>query len=195
MYLYPDNYSFKLILRNSICSISSQTYDIPFTIKYPSWILEQNWDDVVAVLNKNYNGGFEFKQYKWFINQEEVGTSVGSNLYYPGLKEGDVVYAELTRLKDEASIETCPIYIQQMKGNKTDYPVLVFPKAVQSGGTINIKAKPNSKYAMYSLTGIEILSGKIGISGEETVKMSMQGTFLLSIITNEGIDSEMIHCY
>ena len=53
-YIRPDYYSAQLILDNDVCaSAGGEKYDIRFVVRYPSWIIEQNWNDVVD--NKWYN--------------------------------------------------------------------------------------------------------------------------------------------
>ncbi|MBR1632123.1 MAG: IgGFc-binding protein, partial [Paludibacteraceae bacterium] len=67
-YPVPDVYEATLLLHNGICSDSLSMTPVRFVIKYPSWLLEQNWNDVISVLNDHYNGGFTFSHYQWYHN-------------------------------------------------------------------------------------------------------------------------------
>ena len=62
-YVRPNNYTMRLALDNGVCGVS-RSDSISLLIRYPSWILEQNWDNVVVPLRKEYNGGYEFGNYE-----------------------------------------------------------------------------------------------------------------------------------
>ena len=49
-YIRPNYYNFSLVLDNGVCG-NGRMDNIRFLVKYPSWIIEQNWNDVVAPLN------------------------------------------------------------------------------------------------------------------------------------------------
>ena len=66
-YVRPNYYTMRLALDNSVCGVS-RSDSLTLLIRYPSWILEQNWDDVVAPLRAEYNGGYEFGAYTWYVN-------------------------------------------------------------------------------------------------------------------------------
>lgn len=75
----------------------SQSISISLTVKInPKLIMVQKWNDVIALLNKDYNTlGINFISFQWFINGQPAG-----NLPYLYIKEGlkstDIYSVELT---------------------------------------------------------------------------------------------------
>ena len=110
-YVRPDHYNVRLELDNGICDV--QPYNIDMLVRYPSWIIEQNWDDVVALLNEKYNGGYQFSTYQWLVNNRVIDAVTSSNLYMQELTVGDEVVLMLTRINEDYAIPTCPITISE----------------------------------------------------------------------------------
>ena len=192
-YLYPDIYTLRLELRNNLCSDLTQEYTIPFMIRYPSYILEQNWDDVVAILNESYNGGYTFTRYEWYVNGHKVNNAVNSYLYLSSLQTGDEVYANLTRSTDGVTIPTCIIVIDDISSEQLyEYPVLVFPNAIKRGQSIRILANPPARYKVYDMMGKGITSGTIESFDEQEVTINTIGTYLIQVVTDEIIHTEKV---
>jgi hypothetical protein len=81
----PDNYQVTVKFPDYGCeNVVSQTLD--FKILYPSSIVAQKWNDVLAVYNQNYNGGYMFSGFRWYYNGVEIPNETGS-YYYVGAKE------------------------------------------------------------------------------------------------------------
>ncbi len=128
-YLRPDTYNVRLEFNNGsqVCDATDFAQDITFLVKYPSWIIEQNWNDVVALLNQDYNGGYRFRQVDWFVNDYEVEHNAKTYLYAPNnLHQGDVVYAQLTREGEDYAVCTCPVVMEDKSKNAVSQePVLI----------------------------------------------------------------------
>jgi hypothetical protein len=92
----------------TICSESS---DIPLkiTVKDPSSLMAQKWNDVLVLYNENRNGGQVYASYQWYKNGVEMEGETGSYLY---LGEGNAFdpadrYAVLLTLADGSTLMTC----------------------------------------------------------------------------------------
>ena len=86
------------------------TPDVPvvIAISYPSAIIAQK-DGIIALLNENYNGGYEFDGYQWYRNGKLIQ---GANESYLVVSEEDLgaQYAVvLTRSGDGVKVAACPI--------------------------------------------------------------------------------------
>jgi hypothetical protein len=186
IYLRPDIYNVRVEFDNGTCAPSQSAYDLAFMIKYPSWIIEQNWNDVVAVLNADYNGGYSFKQFDWFVNDKEYLHNTKSYIYTPQyMHNGDMVYAQLTRPEDDYAICTCPIVITDLSDTyKYDEPVLVSVNKVSRLLTVSVQ-KPVT-YMIYNTNGDLMQSGYIRSQGENTITCPFSQNGLYIIVFKEG---------
>ena len=185
-YLRPDIYHVRVELNNGTCDPSKSAFDLAFMVKYPSWIIEQNWNDVVAVLNDNYNGGYEFKQFDWFVNNQEQQHNSKSYLYMPNyLRSGDVVYAQLTRPEDDYAVCTCPIVITDMSNSyKSEEPVVIAINRVSRYLTVAVQ-NPVS-YMILDTNGHVMQSGSIDTIGANTIPYTISQSGLYIIVFTEG---------
>ncbi len=182
-YLKPDIYHVRLEFNNGVCNPGESAFDLSFMIKYPSWILEQNWNDVVAVLNENYNGGYKFKQFDWYVNNREHEHDAKSYIYTPHyLHTGDLVYAQLTRSEDDYAICTCPLMIRDKSNSyASDEPVLVAVNNMSKMLTIAVQ-KPMS-YMILSASGIVMQSGSIETAGTTIIPYSLPSGLYVIVFT------------
>ena len=161
-YVRPNRYGMRLVLDNGVCG-KSQSDSLVVLVKYPSWIIEQNWNDVVAPLKKNYNGGYEFSQTDWYVNGTVQPNNGLGYLQNGRLKDGDEVVMVATRKGDNYSIPTCPLVIKIDNTSAYEDPILVYPtRAPRYAAHITIEAPQGGEFAIYSSTGMLITSGTLG---------------------------------
>ena len=184
-YVRPDYYSARLIMDNDICaSAGTASYDIQFLVRYPSWIIEQNWNDAVSLLNENYNGGYVFSKYAWYVNGNRLSAD-GSYIYLPQvLRLGDEVVVAPTRQGENYEVPSCPIVIYDKTPELIgDFPVEVTQTNVR--GRFLIRAKVEGEYLLYSATGCLIAKGTYH-KGEQVLNTQLTtGCYLLHLITNQ----------
>ena len=157
-YIRPDYYTLKFVLDNGSCGVS-RSDDLEFLIKYPSWIIEQNWDDVVAPLNSNCNCGYDFSDTRWFLNGQLVTSNATGYLHYDGLRVGDKVHVEARRKGDGYFIPSHPITIRTYDWQVYDEPVLNPNAAPRRAPIVAIESTVEGSYEVYSSTGMLIGSG------------------------------------
>ena len=165
-YVRPDYYRASLTVSNSVCVPDSlSTAPVLFLLRYPSWIIEQNWNDVVALLNEDYNGGYKFSAYEWVVNNSPTGHKQ-SYLYLPeSLGNGDEVSILLTRAGETHAVPSCPIVIYDKSPELVStYPVLAHPTGMP--GQIRLMAQVEGEYTLYSAAGQRIAAGSYR-AGEE----------------------------
>lgn len=187
-YIYPDQYMVRLELNNGYCDPQKYGVDIPFVVRYPSWIIEQNWNNVVALLNAEHNGGFVFDKYEWFINGRKVDNATGTNLYTQEIGIGDEVVLYPQRVGDNYSIPTCPIYIYDKTPElQTTAPVFVYPTSVsKTSAKVNVCAEGKGVCAVYNLLGNSILSN-ISIVDEAEIELpSVSGWYMIYYQSDNG---------
>lgn len=153
VYVRPNRYTMRLALDNGVCGVS-RSDSLTLLIRYPSWVLEQNWDNVVVPLRKEYNGGYEFGNYAWYINNVLFDNNGSPYLYTNTLKRGDQVVLYATRVGESYAIPTAPLEIKAPEPNVFDKPVLVAPTSTpKTQARVKLKAETNGIYKVYNATG------------------------------------------
>ena len=160
-YPRPDTYHFTLILDNGFCQRPKEdcTNDSTFTTSYPSWIIEQHYNDVIALLDSAHNGGYTFTAYQWYQGDSILLGQTKPYLHIPtGLELGESYYVRLTRQGDSIEYNTCPItiesYAQDPYAPKMGY-LSVTPTCVTLGHPyVNIlsHSPTNDASGMYRIT-------------------------------------------
>lgn len=184
--LRPDSYSGTLEVYNRTCDANPQSIDFTLNIRYPSYIVNQHWNDVIAILNSKYNGGYTFSKYEWYVNDVLLQSFTGSNMYLPNLRIGDKVEVGLTREEDNYAILTCPIWIQDLSNMETsEYPIVVEGTILRNNTQARIIASAEGTYSLYSSTGAIISSGKIPADSETLVNLPpVSGIYFLYVTSN-----------
>ena len=182
-YIRPDYYSMRIALDNGVCGIN-RSDSLTLLVRYPSWILEQNWDDVVAPLKAEYNGGYEFSHTDWYLNGALISSNTGY-LQSKDLQEGDKVVMVATRKGESVSIPSCPLIIQASGSTVYDTPVIVYPtQTPKQMPTVTIEAPKNGKYEVYSSTGLLIGSGQLTEGKTSVTLPSINGIYFIR--THQG---------
>ncbi|MCQ2312449.1 MAG: hypothetical protein MJZ84_03255 [Paludibacteraceae bacterium] len=190
-YLRPDKYTMSIILDNGICG-QSKAENLQFLIRYPSWILEQRWENVVAVLAKDYNGGYEFSQYEWFVNGAPMPDKIPYMRYADyTFTAGDEVVAYLTRTGENYSVPTCPLVIQMPNPDTNPTPRLLITPTSSSLGNgaprVMIKSEDTGHYTIFSMMGQPITQGQFQ-NGETTIDLpAVVGHYIISATQNDGV--------
>ena len=127
----PNDYTGSLLL---IDSMPEFNVTIPFTVslRYASDVVAQRWNDVLAIKNYDYNGGYEFDSVQWYVNGMPIEGAIDFN-YYAGegnqLRFGEEYQALLLRRSDGVKQFTCPFIPVAVSADVTDMPSLVPPSA------------------------------------------------------------------
>lgn len=185
----PGYYDALLTINDAVCD--NQTYPVRFDILYPASVVIQKWNDVLAVLNSHYNGGYEFSDFLWFADGQPIPGAVLPYYYVSGNVELDAsveYHVLLTRLSDGVSIETCPITVTK----HTDiflYPQLL---STMAGAKIRLDGIDESAtVSVFDFTG-RVYSRTIVNAAEPEVGMPAVGGFYILIV--EFSDGRNMHC-
>ncbi len=190
-YVRPDDYSLTITLTDT--AGVTNTYSLSFTVLYPSWIVLQRWNDVLALLNDRYNGGYTFSRIRWFREGQEVEGRGEHNSYIytlPNLSFGDAYWALLTRADDGKTLRTCYLYPDYTDNDKTQVnfgPVrLVRREKTQTFGIIT---KQNGKYYVYDISGKMLQKGVYGdkyMSPDLEIRTTLKGCYIVLFEAEEG---------
>lgn len=105
----PGFYPFSIFFDSKING--KDTIQGEVMIHYPSALIQQRWDDVLGILNSEYNGGYDFTAFQWYRNGQLIEGATGSYYFTEDkLQPGDE-YAVLLYLDDnQRPISTC-VYV------------------------------------------------------------------------------------
>ncbi|MBQ7192498.1 MAG: T9SS type A sorting domain-containing protein [Paludibacteraceae bacterium] len=182
-YVNPGEYRCRLTLSNGVCGTVVQ--ETNFTIKYPSWIMEQNWGNVVALLNNAYNGGYRFSGYRWTVVGKPNITSTQPFLQSDYLSPGDTVYVSLAR-EGEDYVPSCPIVIQEA-GTPHPYPILVYPtSAPRQQPQITVETPTNGRCYVYDQTGRLCTETVLSDTKQTLVLPCVSGCYMLVLRMADG---------
>lgn len=158
--LYPNVYEGSLLLEDSLPKFN---VTIPFTVtmQYASSVIAQRWNDVLAIKNSEYNGGYTFDSIQWYVNGQPIE---GANdfVYYAGegqqLQMGAAYTANLRR-PDGVILFTCVYVPTPVAADVTDMPSLVplsAPLHIKGKGTATWYDMLGRRYESYTYNDSEI---------------------------------------
>lgn len=105
----PGNYQAQLIIPDMYCDTISFPIDV--TVYYPSDIFKRKFNNVLAVYNKQYNGGYDFAHYEWHLIRNGQDTIIGGDqsVYHQDMpfEQYDAVYVVLTD-NNGFTLPSCP---------------------------------------------------------------------------------------
>ena len=189
----PDNYSVKIVF--NFYNGGSVEFNIDFQVLYPSSIIVQRWNDVLALLNEYFNGGtYKWSEYQWYKNDEQIPNENLSYLYV-GAK-GEVLdttaqyRALITRTDDGVTLFTCPIVpVYNQNSFLTIRPTLTTPNQpitiIYFGGIrATIWNVMGQQIAQYQLSGLQT----------NIYAPNNSGTYILKIenISGEHVTAKII---
>lgn len=155
--------------------------DVTLTVNYADTILQQKWNDVIAILSENYNGGYHFTGFQWYCNDTPIAGANGPYLYLEGsqLDLNATYYARLTR-DDGVTLNTCPIT------PVIRHDVQQFPTIVGTAQRISRRFAEPSQVSFYTLSGTLYSTIALG-EGEQTVVMpAHEGVYIMTVKTTSS---------
>ncbi|MDE5609966.1 MAG: T9SS type A sorting domain-containing protein [Bacteroidales bacterium] len=140
--VHSDRYGLQLLQADGTgCYVAEDA--LTFEIPYPSNIIVQKWNDVLAVLSAEYNGGYEFSGYQWYRNGEPLEGETRPYYYAkPYLRSGDTYAVLLERASDGLKLPSCGV---KRKGYPKGFSLELLPNPVAAGEAVQVSVdgKPN----------------------------------------------------
>ncbi len=180
-YVLPGDYEAKVVFHNDECGDVEQV--VKFTIQYPSWVIAQRWNDVLAVKNEEYNGGFEFAEYQWYKNNQPIEGET-SSILYADVEPLDIT-AEysvlLTRVDDGVEEMTCVIVPERYASE--DLGEVRFDIDV-TGKTIH--STLSGEMRLYAANGILLKTQMFGKGNTEIEIPEVSGVYIINVVLENG---------
>lgn len=148
----PGRYDAVVTFHNADCG--NLALPLSFDVLYPSSVITQRWNDVLAIVNEEYNGGYRFASFQWYLDGVPVVGQTGSQLYSSGnsLRFGSEYRALLTREDDGVAVMSCP-YVPVMfeSGEYTEVSRVVF-----AGQEVVVDVEGRAMVSVYTLAGVQV---------------------------------------
>ena len=154
--------------------------NIPITINYSSTILVQKWNDVIALLNSQYNGGYEFTAYQWYKNGSPIEGETMPNLYLPDGLDTTAEYQVLLTNANGVALFTCPL-IPEVR-----YNVNVYPNVVNSGESVSVEIPTPGVLSVWNVMGLKMEEVSLEPVMNDVVMPLETGTYLLQVRSESG---------
>ncbi len=102
----PGYYPLTLTFASEVNGTYEATGEL--TIHHSASLIQQRWDDVLGILNAEYNGGYDFRYFRWYRNGEPIEGATEPYFYIESkLQPGDTYSVELRESADERGLTTC----------------------------------------------------------------------------------------
>ena len=179
--ILPNHYRVQLEFHQH-ASCGNQIFDLEFDVQYRSSIIEQKWNDVLALLNTRYNGGYTFSAYQWYKDGLPIEGATKSYLYQE--LDMDAQYSvELTR-PDGVVMHTCPF---QPTLHTDIYP---FPTLSQPMQKIRVRQSEEENtiigVKIYTMLG-ELYSNTVISQGDGMVTApALCGNYIVEMVYQDG---------
>ena len=174
--ILPNHYRVQLEFYQH-ASCGNQIFDLEFDVQYRSSIIEQKWNDVLALLNSKYNGGYTFTAYQWYKNGRPIEGATKSYLYQD-LDINSQYSVEITRT-DGVVMRTCPFQPTE----HTD--VYQFPTLAQPAQKIRVRKSADgmdvTSISIYNMMG-QLYSTTSIVQGEGVVAVpNITGNYIVEL--------------
>ncbi len=179
----PDYYTADLTVRDIICE--DTVIPLRFVVYYPSSVLRQKWNNVLAVTNDKYNGGYTFSAFQWYRDGLPLTGEIGSYLY---LGEDAVLdtaadyHVLLTRLDDGVSVPTCP-FRPAVRTDVAHYPVPATSVAFAGAPMRILNVCEATEVLLFNSAGQLLWSGSVASSADEVPMPGIPGVYMMVIQT------------
>lgn len=175
----PNSYKVRVDFIDPTCGEHPEVLE--FDILYSNAIMAQKFNDVIALLNSRYNGGYDFVSYQWYKNGQPILDATKSYLYIgpeETLSINDSYSVSVVRAGETKSIMSCELiptthqdqhpYIRQnISGVRQNLPI---PSYSEGGEAI-----------WWSISGQMIEKAVINPYDEYVVTPYQQGVYILEL--------------
>ena len=190
-YPRPDHYPIRLVLDNGLCrDLLYCVCDTNIVFSYPSWLTEQRFRDVIAILSPKYNGGYTFDDYQWYKGDTMLIGETHEYLYIPRELDIDASYHVcLTRTGETESYQTCPVIVFadpiDTIAPAMGYLSVVPTYVVKGHPLVSILSRHEGTYTIYSSTGRLLDEGTFTPDVTEVMLPAVNGVYVFQLISEQ----------
>ncbi len=178
--LEPSKYESVIGFGEQSCGKESE--NIILDLRYSNDIIVQRWNDVLAVTNEDYNGGYQFAAFQWYKNGSPIVGATSSILYEPNGLDLDAEYAVLlTRVSDNFTTMTCVAELADLSSVQENR-VVVFSADQQVG----VESTQVARVNIWSTSGV-LLSKEQLCEGYNSIGVTLnKGVYIFEFIFGDN---------
>lgn len=171
---------------NEYCGVTERSIDL--IIQYPSSIIAQRWNDVLAIRNEEHNGGYDFSgfAFQWYAGDMPIDGANSSTYYTPDDNlNTSVSYTVLITDQNGVAIMSCPFEAQSVTTQDSDFQVDFTNKA--PGENVNVEVKSSeAQLRIYDSVGRQCAVYTLPQGVSSIVMPTRQGVYILHIVNPDG---------
>ena len=190
----PDKYSMKVVFYYTTDKgeETTCTHEVELNVLYASSTMVQKFDNLLALMDKEHNGGYGFEYYQWYRNGIPLEGENGTYLYLDGydLNTNDIYTVGLTREGESVEIMTCGLRLKSgVPVDNVDYiDVELLSNVIESGENaivLLLDEYVDCVVRCWTTTGVLIGEDMVGTNGVISVTPRQQGVYVLEIELNK----------
>ncbi len=199
-YVRPDNYKATVYFDNGYCIDSTLlSADVSFSIRYPSWLMEQHWDDAIGLLQDSLNGGYHFTAFQWYKDGEILFGETKPYYYNPQWLDDKSDYSvALTRADDGKTFLTCVLRpnLSRPQELTPDKPYIsVVPTLVaHEHPVVNILCVNPGTYEIYDAFGALYQAGRFDAGAHNAYEVELptvSGVYIFRLHESSGLERQV----
>lgn len=171
----------RIVVSDPVCG---QTLEFPvtFEVRYPVSVFAQKWDNVLAVYNKDYNGGYEFSAFQWYKNGEPIPGATGSWYHSDTPLSPDDTYSVLLTTTDGRTVLSCE---KNAVDKSAGVAVSVSPNMVAPGEAVTVKTDASGNALLYNALGVKEM--QTAVTDGAMLRMPQRtGVYVLQLQLEDG---------
>ncbi len=180
--LRPNRYKGEISFGKQSCGKEKETIFID--LLYPRDVIAQRWNDVLAVKNSDYNGGYDFVAYQWYKNSDIIVGATSSVLYVEEqFNSNDEYSVLLTRADDGVSQMVCAIVPENLSGAVGSEQVVL---SLNNGSDLVVNVPQKSHIRLWSVMGVLVGTFDFEEGNNYISTTDMHGFYILEINLESG---------
>ena len=156
------------------------SYPFTLTYLYPNTIFEQRYNDLIAVLTHDYNGGYDFSAFQWYKDGVLLPGETHSYLNQSLSFESE--YSVLLTNTEGLQLMSCPIIAE----DKSE--LSVYPTILKQGELVNCHLTNNNALYIHDATGKVIQELQLEEGTTAVALPAVSGVYLLRFVSNDHIE-------
>ena len=157
---------------------------VELTLLYPTTVMRKLWDDVLAVLTHDYNGGYNFVAFQWYKNGEMIPGATHS--YINDLLVIGTEYSVLLTEDNGLKLMTCPLVIDERVGIsdiEEQVDISLYPTLLIGTQNVTCKVSESATVYIYDMMGNLISEFKLEAGESEIETPYVAGAYMAKIVT------------